>query len=576
VDDVSLKNTSIDQTRVWLSDMLNPDAFMARFERLRSITNCRGADRSTLPAFMDLFGCTSGLRDYAMRRVVIPGTIGQLIDQRNIQLKRLTKEQEDLAFSPRLLQGRKVIRGVTGSGKTIVLANAVAEAFLTILSIRGDQVGSGQPIRDLKILVLCFNRALAPLLSDLITECFNSRKPCKAWSIPKTALKVVNIDRYMYHLRLEQLKQVKMAETNDLRYKPGNGLIQCHVTELLKNNFPGRRSYDHIFIDEGQDIDFDWYPLIRELLKSANSGGSITVFYDEAQNIYGMKRPGIGDAPTWRELLGEVPNPTGLRTIMRVCHRNTNEILSFSFNVLLGAFSTKDPQMAAFAELASYEKEKIPEDPSIDHRNSGKFCVEKLGERHYQINFAIRKGQPPLVKILNKMEQLEYLKNDVRTLTDENEYNVDPKDILIMCPTTLGVEMVKTILTEAQVKWHSPNKTKVDQEALQIEFRNAGIIINPAIDHYSNRIGDPRDALLFQKTKVSVSTIKSAKGYTAHICYLVFVEDLAKLAEQSEDHMKQARAEFHVGATRATLGLTVLGDSCFLMEEAVKSSEDLH
>src|SRR5262249_2378803 len=152
-------------------------------------------------AFCSVFGITSGLRRSAPPRSAPTGSMGQLIDRKRLALKRLTKEQEELAFHPNLVRGPKVIRGVAGSGQTVVLANAVAD---TLLRAMGDM-----PRRDLfhasdqrmpKILVLCFNRALAPYLLDLIRECFNRRKQQTSWQFPSAALTVANIDRFAYRL----------------------------------------------------------------------------------------------------------------------------------------------------------------------------------------------------------------------------------------------------------------------------------------------------------------------------------------------------------------------------------------
>ena len=374
-EEVAGLSATVALDKVWLKDMLEPGAVQTRLPMMKNLTGGSKTDRSSLEIFCKLFGATSGLPRISSPRPTQFASMGHLIDRKNMQLKKLTKEQEDLAFSPNLVRGPKVIRGVAGSGKTIVLANAVAETFLramgesAVSSLFADATRPTFP----QILVLCFNRTLVPYISNLIRQCFDARKPKSDWVLPVSSLKVMNIDRYAYWL-------TRQAETE---YDRGN--VSKTVADLLKAGVPDRGKYRHAFIDEGQDFDLDWYPLVQSLtVEEAEIGRSIIVFYDEAQNLYGVKMPGTGDLPPWKDYLGAVPNPRGLHTIMRVGHRNTNQILSLSFNLLLGAFADENPQMAQFAGISAYEKETIPVDHAIDHRNAGKPCVECIDERQYR------------------------------------------------------------------------------------------------------------------------------------------------------------------------------------------------
>lgn len=129
-EDVAQVSATVALDKVWLSDMLERDNFLARLPRMKNLTGVTRTERSSLECFCKIFGATSGLRRASSPRPTQFASMGHLIDRKNLQLKRLTKEQEDLAFSPNLVRGPKVIRGVAGSGKTVVLANAVAETFL--------------------------------------------------------------------------------------------------------------------------------------------------------------------------------------------------------------------------------------------------------------------------------------------------------------------------------------------------------------------------------------------------------------------------------------------------------------
>ena len=121
-EDVASVSATVNPDKVWLSDMLEGTTFLARLACMKNLTRGSSAERSSLKCFCSVFGTRM-----PPGPIVYPGpkpfpTLGHLIDRKNRQLKIMTKEQEQLAFNPNLLRGPKVIRGVAGSGKTVVLA----------------------------------------------------------------------------------------------------------------------------------------------------------------------------------------------------------------------------------------------------------------------------------------------------------------------------------------------------------------------------------------------------------------------------------------------------------------------
>jgi hypothetical protein len=238
-EDVARLSVTVALDKVWLSDMLERETFLARLPRMKNLTGAAKAERTSLEAFCKIFGATSGLRRASSPRAMQYASMGHLIDRKNLQLKKLTKEQEDLAFSPNLVRGPKVIRGVAGSGKTVVLANAVAETLLRAMGERSvPQLFTASGDSMPQILVLCFNRALVSYLKNLIRECFESRKPKSEWVLPASCLKVMNVDRYAYWLT----RQVDAEYHRDNVAKTVEGLLKAVVV-------PDRGKYRHVFID---------------------------------------------------------------------------------------------------------------------------------------------------------------------------------------------------------------------------------------------------------------------------------------------------------------------------------------
>ncbi len=371
--------------------------------------------------------------------------------------------------------------------------------------------------------MLCYNRVLAPFLKDQIMRCFDERKSTQEWSLPPT-LTVRNIDRLAF----------AVAKDCGVEYS-----LSCEKEELsrelIEAGIPEANRYDHIFIDEAQDLDLGWYPFIQAMAKPGEHGPSIVIFCDEAQNVYGQLRPGTGSTKTWTDLLGAYPNPMGLPTVMRTGHRNTNEILTFSFNMLLGTCADEDPQTAQYTNLAAYKNERIPEDPALDHRRAGEPCVEQLGPRQYVINFAVWNGPKPTQRCIPRSNHLiDEIVKQVRH--DIDEANVRPSDILIMTPDRAEMEMLVTAMAAAKIPTHCPLLPK-----------------------------NQRDEPLFHDGKITVCTIFQAKGFTAHVVHVAFVETLE---ERGAKNQKKARAELHVACTRATLNLSVWATGGQLIQEA--------
>lgn len=277
------------------------------------------------------------------------------------------------------------------------------------------------------------------------------------------------------------------------------------------------------------------------------------MFYDDAQNVYGIKRPGRGkDVPAWKDLLGSVPNPRGLATVMRTGHRNTNQVLTFSICLLLGSFSETNPEMKTFADIGEYEKQDIPNDSSLNHPNAGKKCIEPLGDRLYRVNFCVCDGPPPVIhRCLTEEDMIVGLaKNVEKSISSEGD-NVSPSDILIVAPYQSQVLKIKEALEARGISTHLPIKVNVNGQT-----------------------SDGRDSGCFVDGKVTVSTIKSAKGYTAHVCHLAFVESLEDKSDLKK--MQEARAQIHVACTRSSLTLSLWGlRNSALIHEAERAREFL-
>lgn len=220
------------------------------------------------------------------------------------ELKVLDRQQEGLAKN--LGSGHRIVRGVAGSGKTLVLtyrARLLAESF------------PGQ-----RILISCFNKSLKGALDRQL-------------KFPN--VEVATIDSLIDRSRkAAHLPQESFADT-ELDQRAEGGL------EALERKPDAIGRYDHILIDEAQDFPT---PAIRFMVKLLREGSnSLLIVADAAQNIYSRKF-------RWKDA---GVNAVGRTRILRNSYRNTREILEYAHDFLLrGGELRVDPDGAVDDETA--------------------------------------------------------------------------------------------------------------------------------------------------------------------------------------------------------------------------------
>jgi len=159
------------------------------------------------------------------------------------------------------------------------------------------------------------------------------------------------------------------------------------------------------------------------------------------------------------------------------------------------------------------------------------------------VNFAVKRGPVPNIHIASTEADMQSaLIRELRRILDPKRQNVEPSDVLVMAPGREDVCALTSACDKAGILWHTP-------------------------------VSKDRDQPLFQQGRVTVSTIKSAKGFTAPVCHVAYVHNLAD--RRDLEAQQQARAELHVACTRATIFLDLWGTPCDLMSEADLAAQDL-
>lgn len=200
------------------------------------------------------------LRAVIFPEVRIASSPHRLRTQRDAALvQALDLQQERTAKS--IPEGHRILKGVAGSGKTLVLA------------CRARYLQQIHP--DWRILVVCFPIALAQNIRHLISG--------------SAQASTAGIEVYHYHALVKALTGASLKRLAAETHEQWELRVGAMLREGIADSSITTR-YDAILIDEGQDFTVDW---IRSLTDLLNENDSFLLATDPAQNIFGRKTPYI-------------------------------------------------------------------------------------------------------------------------------------------------------------------------------------------------------------------------------------------------------------------------------------------
>lgn len=204
-------------------------------------------------------------------------------------IKVMDTQQESLARS--LGEGHRVIHGVAGSGKTLILG------YRCLYLAR---------LLNKPILVLCYNITLAARLRELMVERGIGHKVS------------------VYHFHDWCGEQLRLYNVN--RPPPGDRyfdrLVEAVIDSVECGRIP-RAQYGAVMIDEGHDFQPEWLKLVVSMVDTDTN--SFLLLYDDAQSIY------TKEARLDFSLSSVGIQARGRTMVLKLNYRNTDEILGFAY-----------------------------------------------------------------------------------------------------------------------------------------------------------------------------------------------------------------------------------------------------
>ncbi|WP_342617415.1 3'-5' exonuclease [Rhodoferax sp. GW822-FHT02A01] len=212
-------------------------------------------------------------------------------------------QQEQLARS--LGEGHRVIHGVAGSGKTM------------ILGYRAEYLAQASTQSSKPILILCFNEPLGVKLHSVMQAKGLGGK-----------VHVRHFHKWCY----DQLKYSGQAlPPQGPRFS--EELVERVIRAVERSQIPSGQ-YQAVMIDEGHDFAPEWLKLVTQMVDPATN--SLLVLYDDAQSIYERSR---SKQFSFKSVGIQAQGRT---TILKINYRNTKQILQTASLVAADLLTAED------------------------------------------------------------------------------------------------------------------------------------------------------------------------------------------------------------------------------------------
>ncbi|HAH07473.1 MAG TPA: hypothetical protein DCM05_13290 [Elusimicrobia bacterium] len=270
--------------------------------------------------------------------------------------------------------GHYLVRGVAGSGKSLILANWAVKLL--------------QKETKANILVTFFNKGMKNLLERMLDDA------CKRHGVSVSLAK--------------QIRVVHEAAIGNVNEK-----------------------FDAVFVDEAQDLEasrmVQVYSLCKEVDKAGRKSKNFVLFHDDSQNIYGQK--------TLEEFKTELEKSTateqrdfadrlsfqGRSSVLRETYRSTQAILGFAINMALDPkqiYSQAESGLLVFMKVTELAEAGLLIRP------------QDSPDGVYEVRYAERQGTTPIVIQTEKAVALTELAKEVKHLIEEEK--VAPGSIMVV------------------------------------------------------------------------------------------------------------------------------------------------
>ena len=425
------------------------------------IKKCQGNDSEYFEKVNSVIQAVTTIRKKDARSYVVkPDSRGAKLKKLEDSIANLDETQNKAVLET--TKGVQRIRGLAGSGKTIVLALKVAYLHAT------------HP--DWNIAVTFYTRSLKDQYKDLITrfsyEHKNSEpdwekvKIIHAWGSPK-------IEGIYYELcKRHNIEYLDFSQADNLTYLLNEDPFEFVCQKAFREIKKFHQYYDLILIDEAQDFPQDFLRLCYEILKDDKR---LVYAYDELQSLNSkvMDSPevifGNDNHGNPRVKLENLPSEPQQDVVLNTCYRNSRPILSSAHALGFGVYY---PQ----GLIQMFDNRQLWQDIGYEveegELKSGEFVKlirtpktsPKFLEEHSSIDDIIN-----FKSFDNNQEQFEWLVEQIEKNLNEDELRC--QDIMVIHPIPKNARNVfgkaREMLFTKNINSHLAGSTSSPDEFFQ-------------------------------------------------------------------------------------------------------------
>ena len=288
-DQTDLKEVLAENLCVFRDEMTegtDPEAFRSRLWRM---VPRRLGEPLSMPQFDRLR--TLLFPEVRIRQIALPLDETMAPEPSDRTLAVMDMHQEQIARS--LGDGHRIIRGVAGSGKTLILA--FRAEYLARAATK-------------PVLLLCYANGIAGRLEDSMQD-----------RGVEDRVQVLTFHSWCYRM----LRTYGIPVPSERDHPDYQERLAASVSEVVKAVDQGHipaAQYEAVLIDEAHDFEPQWLALATKMVDPRTK--ALMVVYDDIQAIYkGRARP------VWSQLGIDAKGRT---TVLKINYRNTAQILAFA------------------------------------------------------------------------------------------------------------------------------------------------------------------------------------------------------------------------------------------------------
>ena len=447
------------------------------------------------------------------------------------EISNFDQKQRTTALS--LIQGPQRIRGLAGSGKTVILAMKAAHIHLT------------HP--EANILVTYYTKALKHTLQTLISKFYRHFKDeAPDWN--KVHIKHGWGGQNLSGVYSDTCKRLNIMPLSfkDARAKALAKDPFAYICEELVKTNKVDPYYDYILIDEGQDFPKSFYELCFFLAYGGRDKKSIIWAYDELQNILNVKMPsaqdlfGIDKDEQPRIDLDRarqfIPKFSSNDIVLSKCYRNQRKVLLTAHALGLGLYSEQIVQLLQNEEHWADVGYNVKNPPL----KVGKEAIIERPEENSPLNLDEAESGKTI-----KFHQADSIENEVKWISKEIKLFLDgglkPEDIMVIALDDSNARSYLKELSEY-----------LSEENIQS----------------NNLIADPYSEPSFViEGKVTLSTVYRAKGNEAAVVFACGIDAIKGKTRLGRNKLFAAFTR-----TKAWLRISGIGESSERYHEEINSA----